>query len=266
MRTINDIIIQNVASGMTNDEAQSYACQEIILSKISSSPFADNVLLKGGVVMFNETHNIRRTTRDLDFDFIRYDISEKSIKNFISLLNKSYPEFSVKYISIDDLRQDDYKGKRVVVLIKDKTRQLRFKMDIGVHTLLSVEQKTSCFVFENGDNQLFLKVNPPEQIVAEKLYSLAKHGVLSSRFKDIFDIYYFIEKKILNREIIKECLNALLLSKKYNLSSLEDVCSVISTTFEDKDYIKNFDSSNDGWIDTDREVIFKGILDYIYSL
>ena len=155
MITINEMIIQNAANGMTIDEAQNYACQEIILTKISSSPLANNILLKGGVVMFNETHNIRRTTKDLDFDFVRYDISDKSIKLFILLLNNYHPNYKIRCLKIDDLHQDDYKGKRVLISIKDKTRELKFKMDIGVHTLLAVEQKVSCFSFVQYLEYLF---------------------------------------------------------------------------------------------------------------
>lgn len=266
MKTINEMIIQYVSTGMTNDEAQNYACQEIILTKLSSSHLANNVLLKGGVVMFNETHNIRRTTSDLDFDLIRYDISSDSIKKFVALLNNTHSEFIVKCLSIEDLHQDDYKGKRVIVSIKDSSRELTFKMDIGIHTLLGIDQTTSCFSFENGGNQVFLKVNPPEQIVAEKLYSLAKHGALSGRFKDVFDIYYFISKQVLNRKKVKDCIEALTIEKRHNLSSIEDICEIINNTFEDEEYIKNFDSSNDGWIDVDRATMFKTIIEYIYSL
>ena len=36
---------------------------------------------KGGVVMYGLSNDKRRATRDLDMDFIKYSISDDSIKN-----------------------------------------------------------------------------------------------------------------------------------------------------------------------------------------
>ena len=74
MKTIKEFIEQYVASGFTDAQARSFTAQQIILSKIAESRYADKVLLKGGVVMYNITQEQRRSTLDLDFDFIRFDI------------------------------------------------------------------------------------------------------------------------------------------------------------------------------------------------
>ena len=46
-----------------------------------------NVTIKGGVVMYGLSNDKRRATRDLDMDFIKYSISDDSIKTFIDKLN-----------------------------------------------------------------------------------------------------------------------------------------------------------------------------------
>lgn len=53
MKTIESMITKYVSDGMTINQAENYVCQEIILSKISKSPMANNILIKGGVVLFN---------------------------------------------------------------------------------------------------------------------------------------------------------------------------------------------------------------------
>ena len=265
MKTIESMITKYVSDGMTINQAENYVCQEIILSKISKSPMANNVLIKGGVVLFNLTHNLRRVTTDLDFDFIRHDISDKSIETFVELLNKYNSSYRVTINKIEPLHQDDYKGKRVWIIISDKTSSVRFKLDIGVHTLLAIEQDNICFYFDD-EKQVTLKVNPPEQIFAEKLYSLAKHGALSTRFKDVFDMYYFINQKTLDKKIVKQCLNLLVTKRVKGISSIEDICDIVSTTFEDKQYVDNIKTTKDKWIDVDYQNIFNTILDFIYSL
>lgn len=266
MKTIEEMVISYVSKGMTSNQAENYACQEIILNKISKSLIANNVLIKGGVVMFNMTRNLRRATSDLDFDFIRYDISESSIREFVGLLNKTEPlNYLIKIYKIEPLRQEDYQGKRVWTIISDKTRSIKFKLDIGVHTLLGIEQNNCCFYFDD-ENQITLKVNPPEQIFAEKLYSLAKHGALSTRFKDIYDMYFFIEQKMLNKNVLKDCIKLLLINSNNNIKTLEDILENVSTIFEDKQYLDIFEKSSDKWLDIDNRILFKTILDYLYSI
>ena len=265
MKTIDEMIINYVSKGMTINQAENYVCQEIILNKISKSPMADRVLIKGGVAMFNTTKNLRRSTIDLDFDFIRYDISNKSIELFIELLNKYNSTYIVKIDKIEPLHQDDYQGKRVIVTIRDKTRKIVFKLDIGVYTLLAIEQSSACFYFDD-ENQIVLKVNPPEQIFAEKLLSLAKHGVLSTRYKDIFDMYYFINEKMLKKDVVRKCLELLLIKPIKGIATIDDVCENVSKVFENDQYNERIRTTKEKWIDIDYMIVFKTIEDYIFSI
>lgn len=264
MRTINELMIEYVNKGLTTNQAESGVCQQIIINKISKSKFADNVLLKGGVVMFYLTNNTRRATIDLDFDFIRYDISDASIRSFIKLLNRYDEQYKISVIETKELKQDDYHGKRVLVNVNDQTRNIKFKLDIGVHTLLAIEQTSLCFSFEEGET--FLKANPPEQMVSEKLYSLAKHNALSGRYKDVYDIYYLIANGNLNKKIVKKCLELLTINGLYGINSIEDVCDKVSEALEDGDFLSHLDKTKDKWIDEDTSIVTKTIIDYIYSI
>ena len=64
--------------------AEARVCQDIVLKAISESSLSRNVTIKGGVVMRSITGNVRRATRDIDFDFIKYSIDEASIMCFRS--------------------------------------------------------------------------------------------------------------------------------------------------------------------------------------
>lgn len=263
MKKIETLVAEKIALGMTINQAESSVCQQIILNKISKSPLADNVLLKGGVVMFNLTKNIRRSTEDIDFDLIRYDISDTSVREFIRILNKNDSSYRISVSSIEELNQDDYKGKRVYTTIQDSSRSIGFKLDIGVHTLLAIEQENLCFSFADD---VFLKVNPPEQIFAEKAYSLAKHGPLTTRFKDVFDMYYLIINKTINRAMVKKCFELLSIKGLYGIKSLEDICEKLNDTLEDKQFLKLLKSTKDRWLDDDISLIAKTILDFVYSI
>ena len=55
-------------------DAQSKVSQDIILMKINKSNFKNHITIKGGVVMHSISNSIRRATRDLDMDFIKYSL------------------------------------------------------------------------------------------------------------------------------------------------------------------------------------------------
>ena len=85
-------------------DASSKVCQDILLAKISKSSLNRNITIKGGVVMQSISKDNRRATRDLDLDFIKYSLDDKSIRNFIGKL-KSLLKFgfvSTRYKDIFD--------------------------------------------------------------------------------------------------------------------------------------------------------------------
>ena len=97
-----------------------------------------NVTIKGGVVMYGLSNDKRRATRDLDLDFIKYSLADESIKNFIDTLNLVDDGIKV-YIDgkIQELHHQDYKGKRVNVILKDENNfNVSANLDIGVHKKL----------------------------------------------------------------------------------------------------------------------------------
>lgn len=101
--------------GYNEANAQARVCQDIILYGISKGNLSRNVTIKGGVVMRDISKNARRATQDIDLDFIRYSISDDSIKNFIERLHL-FDGLQIELKPpIIELNHKDYKGKRVLV-------------------------------------------------------------------------------------------------------------------------------------------------------
>ncbi len=267
--TLLERINKKKKQGYIEQMAESIVGQEIIIEAISASSMVDRVLLKGGIVMYNITSNARRATRDLDFDLIRYDISRnENIDLFIDLLNKAILGYSIKRVDeIITLHQEDYHGRRTFVEIKDSSYDFRIKLDIGVHTLFAVEQNHIEFNVDGNDEAIIVLANPVDQMIGEKLYSLAKHGVLSTRYKDIFDIYYLIQNQEIDKQTLKNCLSLLVECGDGNVKDVYDLCDRIEYTFQDKRWYQRFITSDQDWIDEkDYQKILDCILDYIYKI
>lgn len=266
-KSIKELVEDYISKGFTLAQARNLTAQFIILSKIEKSQYVDSVLLKGGVVMYNMTHEQRRTTTDLDFDFVRYSISHDSdIELFVDVLNKKDFQYEVVINGkIEELHQQDYHGKRVKLLIKDETESIKFKLDIGIHTLLAIEQDKMCFSFGQGKD-LTLLVNPPEQMFAEKLFSLAKIGAASVRFKDIDDMYYLVNNKSIDIKLVRKCLELLTLNPVSDIKDVQDVINKVAETLENQFFINGYISSGGSWLKQDYVDIKSCLLDYIYMI
>ena len=67
-----------------------------------------------------------------------------------------------------------------------------------------MEQDEYFFDFSIIDKSVSLLINSKEQIIVEKLKSLLKFGITSTRFKDIFDFYIRLQELKVN-SLLVEC-------------------------------------------------------------
>ena len=105
--------------GFSEADAQSKLGQDIVLKAISDSSMARNATIKGGVVMRSISGDSRRATQDLDLDFIRYSISDESIRKFVEKLD-CIDGLTIKLTgNIIELNHQDYKGKRINISLTD---------------------------------------------------------------------------------------------------------------------------------------------------
>ena len=135
---------QYISAGYSEDDAIPKVAQDIVLLKIGNSKYSKNITVKGGVVMHNISKDMRRATRDMDIDFIKYSLEDKSILNFIKELNNTDDGVKIKVTGkIEPLHHQDYDGKRVYIQLTDNHRySVSSKLDIGYINIL-IWNKTS---------------------------------------------------------------------------------------------------------------------------
>jgi hypothetical protein len=232
---------------------------------LAQSKVKDNVTLKGGIVMFYKSRNLRRTTADIDIDLIRYSIGDGSLKEFIDLLNEIDDGFKLEISKpIEEFRQQNYHGKRVYLKINDGISYISIKLDIGVHSLLSIKQENFSFFLSANSTHVSLHVNSNEQIVGEKLISLLQHGPLSTRYKDISDMFYFISKDSLDKSKMIKFLESVLPVR--NIKSFDDIYSSVNKTLNDNFFSKNAANPMDKWLDESFEEMRDRILMFLKGL
>ena len=69
-----------LAKGYRAEMAAAKIAHDVVLKAIKAAGFHDNVTIKGGVAMSGITNVARRATMDMDFDMLRYSISETALR------------------------------------------------------------------------------------------------------------------------------------------------------------------------------------------
>ena len=263
MIDIDAMIKKEIENGYGDTNAQAKVCQDLILKAIAKSSLNRNVTIKGGVVMRSKTKNVRRATQDLDLDFIRYSLSDESIDAFISKLNCLEGLTFKRKGEIKELKQQDYHGKRVYVEITDsKGYSIENKMDLGVHNKLDIDQEEFCFDIAYDEEGASLLINSNEQMIAEKLKSLLRFGTLSSRYKDIFDIYYLSPH--VTKSTMKKCFKTFIFDDpKMREKDINGILRRIEMIFKDKLYVSHLHSNEVNWLEEDVDTVLSGIIAFI---
>lgn len=263
MINLEELIEKEISNGYSENTAKAKVCQDIILKAISNSPLSNNITVKGGVVMRSETNNFRRATQDLDLDFIKYSISDESIINFIKEINCLNDLDIIKIGNIEELKQQDYHGKRLYLRIEDKYgNSLETKIDLGVNDILDIKQEIHCFKISFDQEGAVLQINSSEQMFCEKLRSLLRFGSLSTRYKDIYDMYYLLN--YLDTNELNSCLKLFIYNdQKMKENTKEDMVRRVEMTFNDKIYLRRLKNSDKRWLDEDTEIITNSILNFL---
>ncbi|MBR2180375.1 MAG: nucleotidyl transferase AbiEii/AbiGii toxin family protein, partial [Oscillospiraceae bacterium] len=189
-----------------------------------------------------------------------------SIRKFISTLN-SIGLITVKMTgNIEELRQQDYHGKRIFIEITDSDGyRLNSKIDLGVHKHYDIKQEEFCFDVGLDDDGASLLINTKEQMFTEKLRSILKFGPLSTRYKNIFDIYYL--RTLINIGKLDECFKTLIYDDEgMRENNIEEIIKRVKTTFSNRTYIRNLSTSKKNWLDVEQNVVLNGIIDFLNEM
>lgn len=263
------LIDKYMKHGYDYEDAISKVCQDIILLKISKSRYKKNITIKGGVVIHNISSDLRRATRDMDLDFIKYSLEDESIEKFISELNSVDDGIILKIVGkIKELHHQDYKGKKVYIMLTDKhSNEIETKIDFGVHKYFDIEQDEYYFDLKLINDGANLLINSKEQIFTEKLKSLLKIGITSTRYKDILDFYYLINYQKIDKDKMLKYFDILIFQdKSLNINNLDDILERIKLILNDKNFKDNLSDVKVNWLNINSDDVISNVLNYINNL
>lgn len=185
---------------------------ERLLVRLSKSPYKDNFVLKGGMLVAAIVGLDNRATMDLDTTLKNLPLTpvtiEKALKTICSVSAEDGVSFEVGTIS--SIREDDiYGGYRVALNSKFDTILTPLTIDISTGDVLTPEAVRFSFSEIFDDEKSFeLWAYNIETVMAEKIETILRRGVFNTRPRDYYDAYILATTQKYDGELLSDALKA----------------------------------------------------------
>lgn len=210
----------------------------------------------------------RRATQDIDLDFVRYPMTDASIRSFVFALSSLDDGVAVRIAGeIEELSQQDYKGRRVNLKISDGRSTFDTKLDLRVHASAVMEQDELWFDVAYRQEGVCLLANSKEQVFVEKLKSLLRHGIRSTRYRDLYDMYYIGHRGDLDRERLRRYINEEIVDNQDMWDeNVEDVVRRVERTLSNRQFLARMKSSHRDWIGKSADEVTQWLPGFLSAL
>lgn len=170
-------------------------CQEEFLRRLAASRYAENLVLKGGLFIYTLTNFESRATVDIDFLLRQFPGTIEDIKRMVDEIiavdsGNDFIAFSSRgFETISPQRK--YTGVSFQLVGQIKNTRTPFDVDFGVgDVIVPNSHKRTIPVRLDGFEVPEVLTYSLESTIAEKFDALLQRLELTSRMKDIYDIYY----------------------------------------------------------------------------
>ena len=170
-------------------------CQEEFLRRLAASKYAQNLVLKGGLFIYTLTNFESRATVDVDFLLRQLPGTVEDVKKIVDEIiavdcGNDFIAFTSRGFEMIS-PQRKYKGVSFQLVGHIKNTRTPFDVDFGIgDVIVPASQKRTLPVQLDGFNQPEVMTYSLESTIAEKFDALLQRMELTSRMKDIYDIYY----------------------------------------------------------------------------
>lgn len=227
MDKLKNIAEQNKIT--TNEALQNYMFERI-LERLSVSRYKNNFILKGGLLLSSIMGIDTRTTMDMDTCIKGLNLTEEQLYNVLQEILNIDVNDGVKFQirNAKPIREeDDYGGlKYNLVAIFDNLR-VNLSIDIATGDLITPREIEYDYRMMFEDRKLKIMTYNIESIIAEKFQTVISRGILNSRMKDYYDLYYLISYEEFSTENLKNAIGKTFGKRGTDINSIDKVISEI---------------------------------------
>lgn len=184
--------------------------QEEFSRRLGKSNYVNQLILKGGFLLFSLGAGDTRATMDSDYLMKNLANKKENVKSVIQeiIAIDNDGDITFEWMNMEIItEQNDYHGFRIKLMgIIGRTRTPIF-VDLGVGDIIVPESEfIRLETIIDGFQEPEIRSYSMETIVAEKLDAILYLMEASSRMKDFYDLYYLALSKNFNGAILKEAI------------------------------------------------------------
>ena len=186
---------------------------ERLLYRVANSEYANNFILKGGLLLYVIEGLHIRPTKDIDMLARQIDNNVEQMKQiFQSICSVKYdddcvyfdiPGIETAYIS----ENDKYMGVRVLVNTGLDTIRQRLQIDVGFSDVITPAPVNLSYpVLINELEIPEIKAYSIETVIAEKFHAMIEHGIFNSRMKDFYDVHILLKNNKIDNDLLQQSI------------------------------------------------------------
>lgn len=215
-----------------NEVLQNYMFERI-LERLSVSKYKNNFILKGGLLLSSIMGIDTRTTMDMDTCIKGIDLTDEQLYEVLQeILNIDIGDnvsFEIK--NSKPIREEDtYGGLRYNIVAKLDNIKVDLSIDIATGDLITPREIEYDYKMMFEDRNLKIMTYNIESIIAEKFQTVIARGILNSRMKDYYDLYYLIIYKEFSKENLKEAIIKTFNKRETSIKNINNVLNEIKTS------------------------------------
>jgi hypothetical protein len=219
---------------------QQYA-MERFLHRVSKSPHAKSVILKGALLL--KTIGIPHARPTMDIDMLRKGKADQ--ESLIALVRDCAsidvePDgltFLAKTIVAEEIKKDsEYKGTRILMDARMSNVRLRIQVDFGVGDVMASGPRMIDYPTLLDGDAIQLLAYPIETAIAEKLEAMVSLGDANSRMKDFYDVWLCSQHLDIDPDALLTAIHATFKNRRTLLPA--DEFEAFSQTFVDEHQIQ----------------------------
>ncbi len=204
---------ESKASGVTFQQVLQQYAIERLLFRLSKSPHAQSVILKGALLL--KTIGIPSARPTMDIDMLRVGKADEAtltalVKDCANVT--AAPDgiaFLADSVAAEEITKDaEYKGMRILMDARMDNVRLKIQIDFGVGDVIVPGPRMIEYPSILDSDKIELLAYPIESSIAEKLQAIVALGNANSRMKDFYDVWICSRHLEFNADSLLQAIEA----------------------------------------------------------
>ena len=248
----------------TNEVLQNFMFERI-LERLSVSKYKNNFILKGGLLLSSIMGIDNRTTMDMDTCIKGIDLTDEQLyeilNEILSVDVKDNVIFEIK--NAKPIREEDtYGGLRYNIIAIFDNIKVDLSIDIATGDLITPHEIEYDYKMMFEDRKLKIMAYNIESIIAEKFQTVIARGILNSRMKDYYDLYYLVTYKDYSKEKLKNAIIRTFNKRETEIKKIDKILLEIKNS----EFVKDMWTSYSQQYTYSRNIDFEDVFDVIQKI